>query len=73
MIIFTKLGFSFLQIGEFALKEASKLPTQEQEALPEWILAELASEKRWEEAFAKSDGTLSKLLDEALAEFHSGI
>ena len=57
---------------ELAFEEASKLPAQEQEILAEWILAELASEKRWDEAFTRSSNTLSKLADEALEEHRSG-
>ena len=53
---------------EKAFAEASKLPDDEQEALAVWILNELASEKRWGEAFASSQDSLSQLADEALAE-----
>ena len=37
---------------EKALAEVSKLPKKEQDALATWILEELASEQRWERAFA---------------------
>ena len=53
---------------EKAFAEASKLPDDEQEALAVWILNELASEKRWGDAFASSQDSLSQLADEALAE-----
>ena len=53
---------------ERAFAEASKLPPQEQAALAAWILQELASERRWEQAFAESADTLAELADEALAE-----
>jgi hypothetical protein len=33
-----------------------------------WILEELASERRWQEAFARSADVLERLADEALAE-----
>ena len=35
-----------------AFAEASKLSEREQDALAEWLLDELASERRWTEAFA---------------------
>ena len=57
---------------EKAFAEASKLPPEEQEALATWILAELASERRWNEAFASSQDALSRLADEALAEHRRG-
>ena len=57
---------------EMAFAEAAKLPASEQEALASWILEEIASEKRWSEAFAGSADELSRLADEALAEHRAG-
>lgn len=57
---------------EKAFAEASRLPEEEQEALGAWILNELASEKRWGEAFASGQDSLSQLADEALAEHQQG-
>jgi hypothetical protein len=57
---------------EKAFTEASKLPQQEQDLLARQLLAELASERRWSEAFANSQDQLGKLADEALAEFEAG-
>jgi hypothetical protein len=51
---------------EIAFAEAAKLPAGEQEALANWILEEIASEKRWSELFHRSQQALSKLADEAL-------
>lgn len=51
-----------------AFTEASKLPEAEQEALATWILQDLASERRWEGAYAESVDSLAQLADEALAE-----
>lgn len=51
-----------------ALAEIEKLPEDEQEALAAWILEELASERRWTEAFAASQAVLEQLADEALEE-----
>ena len=39
---------------EKAFTEASKLPQQEQDSLARQLLADLASERRWSEAFANS-------------------
>jgi hypothetical protein len=57
---------------EQAFTEASKLPPKEQDALADWVLAELRSEKKWDRLFADSQEELSKLASEALAEYHSG-
>ena len=53
---------------EKAFAEASKLPESDQEALAAWILAQLASERRWQEALADSAEELAQLADEAVAE-----
>jgi len=55
-----------------AIEEISKLPESEQDALGEWLLAELASERKWAIAFAKSEALLAELADEALAEHRAG-
>ena len=57
---------------EQAFAEAAKLPLQEQEALADWILDELQSEKRWGQLFANSQDVLSILAAEALDEHHRG-
>jgi len=55
-----------------AFKEAARLPESEQEALAQWLLAELRAERQWEEAFARSGDDLSELAEEALAEHRRG-
>ncbi len=57
---------------ERALAEINKLPAQEQDVLAAWILEELASERRWMDAFAASQDLLAELADEALAEHRAG-
>ena len=57
---------------EKAFEEASKLPEEEQDALAEMLLNDLASEERWTEAFAKSQDKLALLAKEALNEFKQG-
>ena len=39
---------------EKAFTEASKLPEQDQDALAYWLLEEMDSERKWDEAFARS-------------------
>ena len=56
------------QLLKQAFDEASKLSEPEQNIIAQWLLLELASEKRWDEAFAASEDLLSELADEALAE-----
>ena len=55
-----------------AFAEASKLPEPEQEALAEWLLEELASERRWTKSFGRSEEALGGLADEALTEYREG-
>lgn len=55
-----------------AFDAASRLPEGEQDAVAEWLLAELASEKAWEEHFAGSQGALSFLAREALDKHERG-
>jgi hypothetical protein len=57
---------------EEAFAEASKLPEQEQDALAAVILEELASERRWDQAFADSADLLAQLAEQALAEHRAG-
>jgi hypothetical protein len=61
------------ELLERAFEEAEKLGPEEQDALAKWILDELASERRWNEAFARSQDVLAKLADEALAEYRAGL
>ncbi len=55
-----------------AFDAASRLPEDEQDAVAEWLLAELASEEKWEERFTDSQGALSLLAQEALNEHERG-
>ncbi len=58
------------------LKEAysaiARLSESDQEAIASLILEELASEERWQRAFARSADGLAKLAAEALAEYRAG-
>lgn len=57
---------------EKAFSEAAKLPPDEQEALGAVLLEELASERHWSEAFARSPDTLAAMAADALEEHRSG-
>jgi hypothetical protein len=51
-----------------AFEKASQLPAEEQDRFGAWLLAELSSDERWTELFARSPDLLEKLADEATAE-----
>jgi hypothetical protein len=51
-----------------AFDAASRLPREEQDAVAESLLAELAAEQEWEERFAGTQDTLSVLAREAIRE-----
>jgi hypothetical protein len=55
-----------------AFDAASQLPDDEQDAVAEWLLAELATEKEWEERFAGTQDALSVLAREASEEHQRG-
>lgn len=55
-----------------AFAEAAKLPDDEQDKLAQWVLDELASERRWERTFGASHDALSKLAGGALEEHRRG-
>ncbi|PSO70450.1 MAG: hypothetical protein BRC40_13270 [Cyanobacteria bacterium QH_8_48_120] len=57
---------------EQAIAAASQLSEKEQDVISTLILEELASEQRWDKAFANSEAELAQLADEGLAEFQQG-
>jgi hypothetical protein len=57
---------------EKVVAEAKKLPDQEQEAFAAWALAELESEKRWDDLFARSQGLLARMAAEAGQDCRAG-
>jgi hypothetical protein len=61
-----------VKLLEQAFAQITKLSEQEQEAVAAWILEELASERRWDTAFADSQEKLVHLANEALAEYRAG-
>jgi hypothetical protein len=55
-----------------AFDAASRLPKEEQDAVAEWLLAELATEEEWERRFAGTQDALSVLAREASEERERG-
>ena len=55
-----------------ALDKASQGPAALQDAIAALILAELESQQRWDESFARSQDALAVLAEEALAEHRAG-
>jgi hypothetical protein len=53
---------------EKAFAQAVKLPKREQDKLAKWLLSEMESERKWDEAFSRSSGPLARLAEEALKE-----
>jgi hypothetical protein len=58
---------------EQAVAEAAKLPAADQDALARLLLDEIASERAWDERFAKSQDVLERMAAEALAEHAAGL
>lgn len=54
------------------IKKVSEMPASEQDEFASFMLAELKSEERWDALFSSSQDLLSKMADEALAEFRAG-
>ena len=53
---------------EVALAEVANLPPDDQDALADWLLEEIRSERRWAKAFGNSADALARLADEALRD-----
>lgn len=62
------------QLLQRAFERASALPQAEQERFARFLLAELESEGRWAELFARpeSEDLLDRLAEEALSEHRAG-
>lgn len=57
---------------EAAIHKLSALPEDEQDAIADWLLAELDDESRWGRQFAADVGLLQRMADEALEEYVGG-
>jgi hypothetical protein len=55
-----------------AFEAAHRLPEDEQDAMAEWLLAEISSEEHWNASFKESQQALSALTREALDEHERG-
>jgi len=64
---------SVSKLLEKAVEEAFKLPEADQEAVGAWLLAELESERRWDELFARSGDVLEEMAAEAIREDEAGL
>lgn len=58
---------------EKVIAETAKLPEEEQEAFAAFMLAELESERRWDELFSRSQDLLAKMAEEAHQEYTAGL
>jgi hypothetical protein len=57
---------------EQAVAKARELPDSEQDAIAQIVLAEINSERQWDEVLAKSPEKLRMLADQAWAEREAG-
>jgi hypothetical protein len=58
---------------ERAIEEAHKLTEDEQEAVGAWLLAEIESERRWDELFSRPPSEmLERMAADALDDFRAG-
>ena len=61
------------KVLEQALTELTKLPESEQDAVGAWILAELESERRWDDLCARSPDLLAEMGEDAIREDEVGL
>lgn len=58
---------------ERAIEEAHKLSDDEQEAIGSWLLAEIESERRWDQLFSRAPSEALELMaEEALQDHRAG-
>jgi len=57
---------------EKAFKEASRLPSKDQDVLAQWLLEELQSEQQWSQLLEQSSDFLGHLADQARKEHEQG-
>jgi len=55
------------------MTETARLPDEEQEAFAAFMLAELESERRWDELFSRSQDLLAQMAEEARQEYRAGL
>ncbi len=57
---------------EKAFTEASRLPSATQNLIAERLLEDINAEAKWDDSFTDSQDELSRLADEAVADFQNG-
>ncbi len=57
---------------ERAITEIQNLPPTDQDAIASLILEEIADDRRWDEAFAKSHDRLAQIAEQVRAEIRAG-
>ncbi len=57
---------------EQAFAQASALPVDQQNAIANWLIEEIESERLWDESFAKSQDLLAEMGAKALEEHRRG-
>ena len=60
------------QLLEKALAQVSRLPDHDQDAIASLILDELADDRQWDEAFARSQEQLGRLADRVRQDIRVG-
>ena len=60
------------QLLEKALAQVSRLPDPDQDAIASLILDELADDRQWDEAFARSQEQLGRLADRVRQDIRAG-
>jgi hypothetical protein len=60
------------QLLQQALAEVQKLPQPDQDAIATLILEELADERRWDDAFARSQDQLARLAAKVRDDVRAG-
>ena len=61
------------ELLERAIEEARKLSDDVQEAIGAWLLAEIGSERRWDELFFRPPSeALNRMAEEALEDLRAG-
>jgi hypothetical protein len=67
-----KLNHVMTVLLKRAISEVEKLPEEQQNVLASIILEEMVDERKWDDAFARSQDKLATLADEALQQLRSG-
>ena len=63
------------QLLHEAFQQAAELPRAEQDRFARFLIAELESERQWDELFARSESEdlMERMADEALSDHRAGL